>query len=511
MEFPHRASIDTVALGTHRTTAPRSAAARLDRSTTLTRRTRGAGFVAALALWLCEPAFGSAAWTTLRATSAAQQTGEAVSALQRENAELRQRIEAIAREVEALRAGAAGAVPSDTAARLAALEAENQELRRRIDVVADDVEQSSIGDLFPPVEGSEHGLGPAASKVYQRTSGLSIGGYGELLYENVQGRDGSDEADALRTVLYLGYKFDDHWLFNSEIEFEHAGEEVGVEFAYLDYQSTEAFNVRMGLVLLPMGWLNELHEPTTFLSTHRPSLERFILPSTWREVGAGFYGDAGDFSYRAYVTNGFDASGFSSSGLRGGRQNGSEAVAEDLAVSGRLDYAGAPGVVFGVAAYYGDAGQDGSGTGGDLPSAATSIYDVHAEYRSGGLQARALYAHAEVDDVGELNDALGFTGTDSIGEELEGYYLEVGYDVLSLFDDSRGASLTPFVRYESYDTQAEVPAGFAADPANDVEIWTMGLAYQPIDQIVIKLDYQDVEDGSDDGTDILSLGIGFIF
>ncbi|MCY2960257.1 MAG: porin [Planctomycetota bacterium] len=468
-----------------------------------------AGLAAAL-LALSGTVLASAPGTTMQAASA-QQAGDGIAALQRENAELRQRIEAIAREIEALRGGGAAPASADVAARLAALEGENQELRRRIDVVADDVEQSTIGDLFAPIQGGEHGLGPAASKVYQRASGLSIGGYGEMLYENAQGKDGADELDALRTVLYLGYKFDEHWLFNSEIEFEHAGEEVGVEFAYLDYQSSDAFNVRMGLVLIPMGWINELHEPTTFLSTHRPSLERFILPSTWREVGAGVYGEAGDFSYRGYVTNGFDASGFSAGGLRGGRQNGSEAIAEDLAVSGRLDYSGVAGFVLGVSAYYGDAGQDGTGTGGDLPSAGTTIYDAHAEYRNGGLQARAVYAHADVDDVAELNNALGLTGTDSVGEELEGWYAEVGYDVLSLLDEGRGSSLTPFVRYETYDTQASVPSGFASSPTTDIDIWTMGLAYQPIGQVVIKLDYQDVEDAADGGTDILSLGVGFIF
>lgn len=472
--------------------------------------TRKSAAAIATALALTGTALASAPDTTAYATSA-QQAGEGVAALQRENADLRQRIEAIAREIEALRAGAPGSASAEVAARLAALESENAELRRRIDVVADDVERDALGDVFPPVQGGEHGLGPAASKVYQRASGLSIGGYGEILYENVQGRDGADEVDALRTVLYLGYKFDEHWLFNSEIEFEHAGEEVGVEFAYLDYRSSDAFSVRMGLVLLPMGWINELHEPTTFLSTHRPSLERFILPSTWREIGGGFYGDAGDFSYRAYVTNGFDASGFSANGLRGGRQNGSEALAEDLAASGRLDYSGVAGMVLGVAAYYGDSGQEGTGTGGDLPSAGTSIYDVHAEYRNGGLQARAVYAHAEVDDVAELNDALGLTGSQSIGEELEGWYVELGYDVLSLVDESRGSSLVPFVRYETYDTQSEVPSGFASSPTTDVDIWTMGIAYQPMDQIVIKLDYQDVEDAADGGADVLSLGLGFIF
>ncbi len=472
-------------------------------------RARSAAVAAALAAGLAADARASAPSTTALITSA-QQSGAAPD-LQRENAELRQRIEAIAREVEALRSGAASTDPSGVAARLAALEAENQELRRRIDVVAGDVERSALGDVFPAVKGSEHGLGPAASKVYQHAGGLSIGGYGEFLYENVQGVDGADEIDALRTVLYVGYKFDEHWLFNSEIEFEHAGEEVGVEFAYLDYCSSEAFNVRMGLVLLPMGWMNELHEPTTFLSTHRPSLERYILPSTWREVGAGFYGDAGDFSYRAYLTNGFDASGFTDAGLRGGRQEGSEAVAEDLAVSARLDYAGVPGLVVGASAYYGDSGQDGTGTGGDLPDAGTSIYDVHVEYKTGALQARAVFAHAEVDDVAELNAALGLTGAESIGEELEGYYVELGYDVLSHFDADTGASLTPFARYETYDTQSQVPAGFASNPQNDVDIVTFGIAYQPIGQVIVKLDYQDVEDGSDDGADILSLGVGFVF
>ncbi len=442
---------------------------------------------------------------------ARQQTGDATT-LARENAELRERIEQIAREVAALRAAAGGPAPQgDVAARIAALEAENEELRRRIDLVAEDVEHSVVGDLFRPVEGGEHGLGPAASKVYQRESGLSLGGYGEVLYENVQGREGADELDALRTVLYLGYKFDDRWVFNSEIEFEHAGEEVGVEFAYLDYHASDPLSLRAGLVLLPMGWINELHEPTTFWSTHRPSVERLILPSTWREVGAGVYGASGDFEYRAYVTNGFDASGYAASGLRGGRQNGSEALAEDVAVSGRLDWTGVDGLVLGAAAYYGDAGQDGTSTGGELPDATTTIYDLHAEYTWGGLRARALYAGAQIDDVAELNAALGLAGADSIGEELKGWYAELGYDVLSLSDARGQSSLTPFIRYESYDTQADVPAGFTDSPATDVEIVTMGVAYQPIRQVVFKLDYQDVEDDADGAADVLGLGLGFIF
>jgi hypothetical protein len=260
-----------------------------------------------------------------------------------------------------------------------------------------------------------------------------------------------------------------------------------------------------------MGWINELHEPTTFFSTHRPSVERLILPSTWREVGLGFYGEANALSYRAYLTNGFDASGYSANGLRGGRQNGSEARAEDLAVSGRLDWTGWEGFILGVAAYHGDAGQEGAGTGGELPDATTTIVDAHAEYTLGGLRARALYAAARVDDVSQLNSALGLSGSDSIGEELEGWYLEVGYDLASLLDSSGDFALTPFARYESYDTQAAVPSGFTDRPTTDVDILTFGIAYQPIPQVIVKLDYQDVEDRADGGADVLSLGLGFIF
>src|SRR5690606_5504586 len=117
-----------------------------------------------------------------------------------------------------------------------------------------------------------------------------------------------------------------------EIEFEHAstgqGGEVSVEFAYLDYLATPHLGVRAGMVLVPMGFVNELHEPTTFLGTTRPLTESTIIPTTWRENGAGVFGDIGDFSYRAYVINGLDAvgggssraGGFSAAGLRGGRQ-----------------------------------------------------------------------------------------------------------------------------------------------------------------------------------------------
>ena len=51
-------------------------------------------------------------------------------------------------------------------------------------------------------------------------------------------------------------------------------------------------------------------------------------------------------------------------------------------------------------------------------------------------------------------------------------------------------SLLPYVRYEQYDTQHEVPTGYARNPANDIDALTVGIAYKPIDRLVFKADWQ---------------------
>ncbi|MBM3992185.1 MAG: carbohydrate porin [Planctomycetes bacterium] len=394
--------------------------------------------------------------------------------------------------------------------RIARLEARNGELERQLGIVADELEAQELGSVLQPLGRGVSGMGPAASKVYQSPGGVSLGGYGEALFTNLQGS--TDTVDALRTVLYVGYKFNDEWLFNSEIEFEHgeAGEsldgKVAVEFAYLDGRLSDAVNVRTGLLLVPMGFVNERHEPTTFLSTNRPFVERVILPATWREIGAGLWGSAGSVDWRAYVINGMDADGFKASGLRGGRQNGAEALAEDLAIVARADWHALEGLDLSCSAYWGDSGQDNVGL--DVP---TFTWEAHAEARWRSFALRALYAQTKLDDVAALNNARGFTGAASVGEELFGGYVEVACDVLSLAGVDSKRSLEPFVRYEAYDTQADVPDGFASDPKNDIDVLTMGVVYRPTDAIVFKLDYSDFDNQADNAIDRLTLGMGFVF
>jgi hypothetical protein len=210
-----------------------------------------------------------------------------------------------------------------------------EKLRQQVEAMSRELEELRLGsDVVVQADSSVYGFGPAASKVYKSGQGVSLGGYGEVLYENFAGTREDDEPsgatdrfDALRAILYAGYKFSDKLLFNSELEFEHGSTEdggsVSIEFAYLDYRISPGLGVRAGLLLPPMGFINELHEPPTFLGARRPDTERFIIPSTWRENGIGVFGDVGAVSYRAYLVNGFDATGFSAEeGLREGRQSG---------------------------------------------------------------------------------------------------------------------------------------------------------------------------------------------
>jgi len=332
---------------------------------------------------------------------------------------------------------------------------------------------------------------------------VSFAGYGEMLYENVE--NATPRIDFLRAILYTGYRFNDRFVFNSEIEFEHGGEEVAIEFAYLDYRVSDALTVRGGHVLLPLGLVNELHEPNVFLGSQRPETERRLIPSTWHENGFGVLGSRGPVSYRAYLVNGLDASGFSAAGLRGGRQGGAQALAADWALAARVDVTPTPGAFAGIGLYRGDSGQDAAGDA----DAGTTIVEVHAQAQVRGADVRGLFARATVDDAAGLNGALGFTGPQSVGSALHGGYLQVGYNVLSQY--VADVSLLPYYRFEKLNTHAEVPAGFAADPARNETFQTLGVELKPISSIALKFDYTWVSNEADTGRNRVGVNLGYAF
>lgn len=388
------------------------------------------------------------------------------------------------------------------------------ELERKVDALSREVERERLGDVFLPIGDSAHGLGPAASKIYHKEDGLSIGGYGEALYQNFEG-DKPATADLLRAVLYFGYKFDERWVLNTEFEFEHAstGESgsVSAEFVTLDYLASPAVNFRAGLLLVPMGFINEMHEPTTYLGARRPDIERMILPSTWRELGAGVFGESGGWAYKAYLVNGLRADRFSPTGVRNGRQKGSETLAEDWAGVARLDWVGWPSLTLGGSLYYGPSGQT---LDVDVP---TIIAELHAAWTWRGIEARALGVLAKLDDVAELNRVIAAgeepvpdADIESIGERMTGGYVELGYNVLEEFSTG-AAQVVPFARYERYDTQDHIPSGFSASGRNDVTVWTLGVNVRPREWIVFKADYMIYDRAAGPSPNQFNLAMGYMF
>ena len=395
-----------------------------------------------------------------------------------------------------------------------------EELRRRVDVLAAELEQLRSGE--PPQAELEDkrrrslGLAPSAAATYRRAAeGVSFAGYGEMLLENFDsenasgaGRAPTTRLDFLRHILYAGYRFNDKFLFNSEIEVEHANE-ISVEFAYVDYLASDNLTLRGGMVLLPLGLVNEFHEPTVFIGAKRPETERRILPTTWRENGAGILGSAGIVNFRAYVTNGLRGAGFSSAGLRGGRQKGGKALAANLAFSGRLDITPVPGITAGLGLYNGGSGQEQIVLDGTRLDVGTTVVEVHGLAQLRGFDLRVLFAQASVDQAGRASRALGLPTGSPIAETMQGGYLQAGYNILSQFNTP--LALTPYVRYEQVDTQHRVPAGFLRDLSRDGVLKTLGVELKPIPNVALKTDYQWIANEAATGRNQFNVNLGYAF
>jgi opacity protein-like surface antigen len=404
------------------------------------------------------------------------------------------------------------------------------ELVRKVDVLTDEVATLRTQVAVPEETElkSAYGLGPAASKVYGVTRGLSIGGYGEANYINFIGDEENsdlDRSDALRTVIYLGYKFSESIVFNSEIEFEHAttsnvnngagSGSVSVEFAALDFFWRPELNARAGLLLVPMGFVNEVHEPPFFYGVQRPETETRILPTTWRENGVGIFGTLGEsLEYRSYVLAGFNAQSFTDAGIRAGRQQGNRSLSEDLAWVTRMDWTpdAVPGFLLGGAFYLGDSGQDVEVAGGDVPDSRLWIFEGHAEYQRGPFHARGLFAFSSLSDARELNTVLDRAVDAPIADEMLGGYAEVAYDVYPSLFGSEERQLEPFLRFEYVDTQYDVPDGFEANRDRANWIHGAGVNFYPHPNVVLKIEYRNVNTrGQGERADELGLGMGFAF
>jgi len=370
-------------------------------------------------------------------------------------------------------------------AEIDALRAELEETRQGVDATAEKVAESeerieATGDFVETLAATN----PGQSKT-------SIGGYGELHYNQLNSDAGdSEEIDFHRFVLFFGHEFSDKVRFFSEFELEHSlsGDgkpgEVELEQAYAEFDLGNNVAARAGLFLLPVGILNETHEPPTFYGVERNDVESVILPSTWWEAGAGVRGNlANGLSWDAAVHSGLaiPTTGSSAFRVRSGRQKVAEADASDMAATLRLKYTGVPGLELAASYQYQSDPSQVAGDGLD----SGQLFTAHAVYQRERFGLRALYGSWDFDGA-----AVEAAGADS----QSGWYLEPSFRI--------SRSWGVYARYEDVDAARE------QDQFTQSEF---GFNYWPTDGVVLKMDYRtrDFSLPALDASDFDAIDIGF--
>ncbi len=359
------------------------------------------------------------------------------------------------------------------------LKSEQKETDKKVEATADAVESTGGG----------------VPKSLEWATKTTLGGYTEHHYNNEQG--GGDEVDAHRFVFFLGHKFSDKVRMFSEFELEHslAGEgkngEVELEQAYIEWDYAKGHSLLTGLYLIPVGILNETHEPNTFYGVERNGVEKSIIPTTWWETGLMLRGEiAPGFSYDFAMHSGLSAVKQRTEdevvidyiSIRSGRQKSSEAAANDFAYTGRLKYTAVPGLEVAATLQY----QEDVSQAEDTNEASATLFEAHAIYEVGMFAVRALYAQWDVDGA-----VAAAEGTD----EQNGWYIEPSIKPMD--------NLGLFIRFSEYNTAA------GSATSEDNEFIDVGVNYWLTPEVVFKADYQDAR--NDGASDVFNLGVGWAF
>jgi len=389
----------------------------------------------------------------------------------------------------------------------------------------DDLKAQTRQQAVLPQQASPYSLD--YSSMLDRSSGLANGGtnivgYGEVGYSKFR-QSGNATADLQRFVFGFNHRFDERLTLHSEVEFEHAvvsaddHGEAEIEQAWVNYKMSDAVNFKGGLFLIPLGILNETHEPPTYYGVQRNQVETRVIPTTWRELGVGMHGILGEgIRYDVGVTTTFDSGKLDdpTTGIRSAHQEGQLANARNLAVYGALNYR-RPGLLVGGGVFTGDTGQNGASNPALQGVAARfTMWDVHAQYRVAGLDLQALYTAGTLGDADKITAAtvaanLADPSVTAFAapKSMKGWYAQAAYHVYK----QGNFDVAPFVRYERIAIrQAEDPGNdLFQDPNNNERIKTLGVNFWVHPQVVLKADIQRY--ATDKSQDRFDIGAGFMF
>ncbi|MBQ8282191.1 MAG: hypothetical protein IJZ01_01265 [Paraprevotella sp.] len=390
-----------------------------------------------------------------------------------------------------------------------------------------------------------------------------IGGYGEILanfkdygtnryYGHAEGNPKTkrNTISIPRFVLALDYKFTPKWILGAEIEFESGGTgiayelensengeyetevekggEVAIEQFHITRLIIPEFNVRVGHVVLPIGLTNAHHEPINFFGTSRPEGETRIIPSTWHETGVELFGTIGKgfakFDYQAMVVAGLNANGFNRSQWSAGGKQGffEEDNFTSPAYLARIDYRGIPGLRIGASYYF--CNNIGANTDerhyfdiqGKMP---LRIYTVDAQYSDKYLTVRGNCIFGNLGNSRGLNKAVKSAGglspysmTTPVAKRAVSYGAEIGLNLQGITGSTKCPALIPFARYEYYNPQEEVLMPYNAEPREKVSMWTAGLNWRALPNLVFKADYttRKIGGGRFNSENEFAIGVAYV-
>ena len=394
------------------------------------------------------------------------------------------------------------------------------ELARRLDQLA--AELATVKAQLAQIQQQRAATEPAAAPEPAAVTATApapatvLTSYGELNYNRPIRAKENAQADARRIVFGFQHRFDDKTKLVTEIELEHAvtsasdAGEVAVEQAYVERQLTPTWAMRAGLFLMPVGLLNENHEPTAFYGVERNFVETAIIPSTWREGGVQFVGNFDNgLTLQGGITTSFDLNKWDAASSEGKEsplgsihQELALAKSHDLALFGAANWRGIPGLLLGGSIFTGQATQAQA-----VEKARITLWDLHARWTPGRWDLSALYTRATISNTAALNATLVGNQT-LIPKSFDGYYVQGAYKVWS-FEDY---ALSPFVRWEQFNTArayADLGPGLTPDAARAERVVTLGANLQVSPGVVIKADYQRFREAPDQNR--VNLGLGWSF
>lgn len=378
------------------------------------------------------------------------------------------------------------------------------------------------------------------------TKRISLYGYGVVNYyaydweTDPQRRNATDLE---RFVLYPSIRLSNTVRIKSEIEFEHGGTGVTMEFdrfeefgeyetevekggevlleqLYVEYQPDDRFGLRAGRIKVPVGLMQTEDEPYEYYTPWRSAMETAILPSLWYENGVGIFGEFdGTLRYTLVAVSGLDGTGFSSARwVASGHQKRFEMVnTEDIALAARIDYEPISSLVVGISGYTGNTVHNRPKPDMEV-DARVAIVEGHVLFHHGPITARAmgLYGTLQNADVvsqanRKLSNNLDVKRT-PVGSAAIGWFAEAGYNVFSFFNIPT-MSLDVFARYEYYDTMAEVTGNIFDNPRWERRTFTVGGMYRPLNPLVVKAAYamRELGTATQNSENTFSMGLGFEF